>query len=110
VLGPGFRLGWATGPKLLIDKIALACQACSVGACSLSQVGAALPTWGLCPMPAEHMCAHVVLLRLALAYGTCGAGVVCGCQMSAQSEKLVGLVTWMHGRCVWPTCWRRGAM
>lgn len=39
VLGPGFRLGWVTGPPLLVDKLALASQASCVGPSSLSQVG-----------------------------------------------------------------------
>lgn len=38
LLGPGYRLGWVSGPPAVINKISLHFAAVSVGACSLSQV------------------------------------------------------------------------
>lgn len=38
LLGPGFRLGWVSGPPAIIQKLSLHFAAVSVGACSLSQV------------------------------------------------------------------------
>lgn len=38
LLGPGYRLGWLSGPPPVINKLALHFAAVSVGACSLSQV------------------------------------------------------------------------
>jgi kynurenine/2-aminoadipate aminotransferase len=38
LLGPGYRLGWASGPPAVIQKLSLHFAAVSVGSCSLSQV------------------------------------------------------------------------
>jgi kynurenine/2-aminoadipate aminotransferase len=38
LLGPGYRLGWVSGPPAIVQKLSLHFAAVSVGACSLSQV------------------------------------------------------------------------
>ena len=38
LLGPGYRLGWVSGPPAIVQKLSLQFAAVSVGACSLSQV------------------------------------------------------------------------
>jgi hypothetical protein len=38
LLGPGFRLGWVSGPPALVSKVSLYIAAISVGAASISQV------------------------------------------------------------------------
>jgi DNA-binding transcriptional MocR family regulator len=40
LLGPGFRLGWVLGPPAVVSKVSLYIAAISVGAASISQVGA----------------------------------------------------------------------
>ena len=46
LLGPGYRLGWVSGPPAIVQKLSLHFAAVSVGACSLSQVRAMLGGWG----------------------------------------------------------------
>lgn len=48
LLGPGFRLGWVSGPPALVNKLALHAAAVSVGACSTTQVvlHELLQAWG----------------------------------------------------------------
>lgn len=38
LLGPGYRLGWVSGPPAIVQKLSLHFAAVSVGCCSLSQV------------------------------------------------------------------------
>lgn len=61
VLGPGFRLGWVSGPAPLVAKIALGSQASTVGPAGLSQVG---HVGRLCMPPA--CVGPVALARLTL--------------------------------------------
>jgi hypothetical protein len=54
LLGPGYRLGWVSGPPAVVQKLALHFSAVSVGACSLSQVGC---------HQRHHLCCYKVALR-----------------------------------------------
>lgn len=46
LLGPGYRLGWVSGPPAIVQKLSLHFAAVSVGACSLSQVSLMLAETG----------------------------------------------------------------
>jgi hypothetical protein len=45
LLGPGYRLGWVSGPPEVVQKLSLHFAAVSVGSCSLSQVGPGWARW-----------------------------------------------------------------
>ena len=47
-LAPGLRLGWVSGPEMIVEKIVATIQAHTVGPCGITQVLAAstLGTWG----------------------------------------------------------------
>ncbi|KAG1676629.1 hypothetical protein FOA52_008758 [Chlamydomonas sp. UWO 241] len=48
ILGPGYRIGWLSGPAPLVDKVAQVVQGGSAGPCSLSMVVVSemLSAWG----------------------------------------------------------------
>lgn len=83
-LAPGFRLGWATGPALLIEKLAMAIQGSTLGANMISQA-----------IVAEILCAwgddglHSHLQKVQAAYAARAAAL-----HAALEKELTGLARW----------------
>ncbi|KAL6762781.1 pyridoxal phosphate-dependent transferase [Haematococcus lacustris] len=87
VLGPGFRLGWVSGPPPLVDKLAVAAQGSCVGPSSLAQVVVwkLLESWGQ-----QGWRQHLAQLHALYAHKAAAMA-------AAAEEHLGGLATWGGG-------------